>query len=109
MGRNYKQFSLEERGEIARLRADGQSLRQIATNLGRTASSVLRELKRNSGASVGYKPVYADDLAWGRRWRGSTGAPASSLPTRDEQAWGACPGVGRGDGYLRPSAKYKNP
>lgn len=71
MGRRYKQFSLEGRGEIARLRADGQSLRQIATNLGRTASSVSRELKRNSGASVGYLPVYADDLAWGRRWHGS--------------------------------------
>ena len=71
MGRNYKQFSLEERCEIARLRADGQSLRQIATSLGRAASSISREIKRNSGVQVGYKPTYADDLAWGRRWQGS--------------------------------------
>ena len=71
MGRNYKQFSLEERCEIARLHAYGQSLRQIAANLGRTASSVSREMKRNSGVQVGYTPAYADDLAWGRRWQGS--------------------------------------
>ena len=71
MGRNYKQFSLEERCEIARLRADGHSLRQIATSLGRAASSISREISRNSGVQVGYKPTYADDLAWGRRWQGS--------------------------------------
>lgn len=71
MGRNYRQFSLEERCEIARLHADGQSLRQIAAALDRAASSVSREVKRNSGVQVGYKPVYADDLAWGRRWHGS--------------------------------------
>ena len=70
MGRNYRQFSLEERCEIARLHADGQSLRQIAASLGRAASSVSREVRRNSGVQVGYKPVYADDLAWGRRWQG---------------------------------------
>lgn len=71
MGRTYKQFSLEERCEIARLRADGQSLRQIAATLGRAPSSIAREVSRNTGLKVGYKPGYADDLAWGRRWHGS--------------------------------------
>ena len=71
MGKRYKQFSLEERCEIARLRADGRSIRQIASALGRAASSVSREVRRNSGAQIGYKPVHADDLRWARRWRGS--------------------------------------
>jgi len=71
MGRTYKQFSLEERCELARLRADGRSIRQIAAALGRAPSSVSREVRRNTGAKVGYTPVHADDLQWGRRWRGS--------------------------------------
>lgn len=29
-----------------------------------------RELNRNRSRCDGYKPVYADDLAWARRWRG---------------------------------------
>jgi len=71
MGKRYKQFSLEERCELARLRADGRSIRQISAALGRAASSVSREIRRNSGAQVGYKPVHADELNWARRWRGS--------------------------------------
>jgi transposase, IS30 family len=71
MGKKYKQFSLEERCEIARLRADGQSIRQIAAALGRAASSISREVRRNGGSTVGYKPVHADELRWARRWRGS--------------------------------------
>lgn len=71
MGKKYNQFSLEERCEIARLQAGGQSIRKIAAALGRAASSVSREVRRNSGEAVGYKPVYADDRRWARRWRGS--------------------------------------
>lgn len=70
MGRTYTQLSLEERYEIARLRADGASIRKIATALDRAPSSVSREVKRNSGRSIGYSPSYADELRWGRRWRG---------------------------------------
>ena len=32
--------------------------------------TISRELKRNSGVQVGYKPAYADEQAWARRWRG---------------------------------------
>ena len=71
MGRRYEQLSLEERCTIASLRAEGWSIRQIATTLGRSASTIARELKRNSGNEVGYKPAYADEQAWARRWRGS--------------------------------------
>jgi IS30 family transposase len=71
MGQRYRQFSVEERCEIARLQAEGRSIRQIAAGLDRAPSSVARELKRNSGAAVGYKPVYAQEQARARRWSGS--------------------------------------
>ena len=71
MERSYKHFSMEERYEISHLREQGYSIRKIASALGRAASSVSRELKRNSGKTIGYKPSYADELCWARRWRGS--------------------------------------
>ncbi len=71
MGRKYRQFSVEERCEIARRRAAGESLRQIAAALDRQPSSVSRELRRNSGRKVGYQPSYAQKLAGSRRWQGS--------------------------------------
>jgi IS30 family transposase len=71
MGRSYRQFSIEERCEIARLSAEGASVRSIAAALDRSPSSVARELKRNGGSTVGYKPGYAEELARARRWSGS--------------------------------------
>src|SRR5580698_3168584 len=67
----YGQLSLEERCTIARLHQAGQSCRQIAAAMDRSASTICRELKRNVGAQVGYRPAYAEDQAWARRWRGS--------------------------------------
>jgi IS30 family transposase len=71
MGRGYAQLSLEERCTISRLQAEGGSIRQIAAALDRAPSTVARELKRNSGRQVGYKPTYADAQARARRWSGS--------------------------------------
>ena len=71
MGKNYEQITLEERCTIARLRQAGQSIRQIATALDRSPSSVSRELKRNHGTQVGYKPTYAQEQAAAHRWKGS--------------------------------------
>jgi transposase, IS30 family len=71
MGRGYKQLSLGERCAIARLQADGCSLRQIAAALDRPASTVSREIKRNRGRQVGYRPDYAEQQAQARRWTGS--------------------------------------
>lgn len=70
MGQRYRQFSAEERFEIARLRAEGRSIRQIAAGLDRAPSSVARELKRNSAAQAGYQPIYAQQQARARRWSG---------------------------------------
>ena len=71
MERSYRQFSIEERCEIARLSAAGCSIRQIAAALDRAPSSVGRELKRNGGSPSGYRPSYAQQQARARRWTGS--------------------------------------
>lgn len=72
MGKIYQQLSLEERCTIARLREAGQSIRQIAAALDRSASTISRELARNGTYSrQTYRPGHADEQAWARRWRGS--------------------------------------
>ena len=72
MDRTYHQLSLEERCQISELQKQGRSVRQIAAALGRSPSSISRELKRNAGSqAAGYRPSHADDLAWARRWTGS--------------------------------------
>jgi IS30 family transposase len=68
---NYRQLSIEERCEIARLHEGGQSIRQIAAALDRQPSTISRELSRNSGSKVGYRPTYAQNQAAARRWSGS--------------------------------------
>jgi transposase, IS30 family len=70
MGRTYKQLSLEDRCEIARLSANGSSIRQIAAALDRPPSTISRELKRNRGVQVGYKPSHAQQKMRARRWSG---------------------------------------
>ena len=68
---NYHQLSLEERCSIARLREAGQSIRKIAAALDREPSTIARELKRNSGSKVGYRPAYAQAQTAARRWTGA--------------------------------------
>lgn len=91
MGRRYGQLSLEERCEIARLQANGFSVRQIAAALDRPPSTVSRELKRNSGRQVGYKPAYAQEQTKARRWKGSRlereGALRQAVLDRLAQGW----------------------
>ena len=70
MGDRYRQLCLEERCSIARLREAGQSIRQIAAALDRTPSTIFRELKRNAGRQIGYKPGYAQQQTAARRWSG---------------------------------------
>jgi IS30 family transposase len=69
MGRTYQQLCLDDRCEIARLFANGSSVRQIAAALDRSASTISRELKRNRGAQVGYRSSYAQQQTQARRWK----------------------------------------
>lgn len=70
MGKNYTHLTPEEREAIAHLQREGKTLRQIGTTLDRSASSISRELKRNSQVK-GYNAYYAQERANARRWTGS--------------------------------------
>ncbi|KRA29869.1 MULTISPECIES: IS30 family transposase [unclassified Nocardioides] len=61
-------LSLEEREEISRGLAAGQSLRAIAAGLGRSPSTVTREVASNGGRSR-YRATVADQAAWARSMR----------------------------------------
>jgi IS30 family transposase len=71
MEQRYSQLSLDERIELARLQAEGSSIRQIAASLDRAPSTISRELKRNKAATQAYKPVVAQERTAARRWKGS--------------------------------------
>lgn len=71
MEQRYSQLSLDERIELARLQAEGSSIRQIAASLDRAPSTISRELKRNKTATKAYKPALAEERAAARRWKGS--------------------------------------
>ena len=60
---------LEERERLAASKAEGLSLRAIARQLGRAASTISRELRRNALPKGGYLPVHAEGCYRERRQR----------------------------------------
>jgi transposase, IS30 family len=62
-------LSQDERIEIADLRQAGCSLREIARQLGRSPSTISRELRRNAISEQDYRPFEAHRRATGRRAR----------------------------------------
>jgi transposase, IS30 family len=75
MSKSYSQLSLSERIELYGLHRAGQSVRSIATVLGRSPSTISRELRRNSQPTKawagGYQPERAQQLSQRRRrWDG---------------------------------------
>jgi transposase, IS30 family len=99
MGQRYEQLSLEERCTLSRLSEAGKTIRQIAAALDRAPSTVMRELKRNSGSQVGYQTVYAEQQANSRRWKGSRLLRDADLQnrvlTRLGQGWSPAQVAGR--------------
>jgi transposase, IS30 family len=91
MGEKYGHLSLDDRCEIARLSEAGKTIRQIAAAMDRSPSTIMRELKRNRGAQVGYRASYAEQQAKSRRWRGSRLVRSPGLQTevlkRLAQGW----------------------
>ncbi len=69
MGKTYDQLDIDERYEIYRLREAGVSLREIGRMMGRSASTISRELARDALPRGGYKPGSADRIALSRRRR----------------------------------------
>jgi IS30 family transposase len=72
---------LEEREEISRGIAAGRSIRRIARDLGRSPSTVSREIGRNGG-NQGYRASWADGRAWDRALRPKPCRLAHSAPLR---------------------------
>ena len=66
--RSETALTLAEREEISRAVAEGRSIRAIAAHLGRAASTVSREIKRNGGQEC-YRANQADAAAWDRALR----------------------------------------
>jgi IS30 family transposase len=64
-------LTLTEREEISRAVVVGQSIRSIATSLGRAPSTISREIKRN-GEQEYYRASQADQAAWDRTLRPKT-------------------------------------
>jgi transposase, IS30 family len=80
-------LSLAEREEIAVGLAAGQSFRQVAARLGRPASTVSREVRRNGMRGV-YRAVAAQAQAQFRAARPKTAKLAGSVVLREQvQAW----------------------
>lgn len=64
-------LTLAEREEISRSVATGQSVRSVATRLGRAPSTISREIMRNGGREC-YRASQADQAAWDRGHRPKT-------------------------------------
>jgi len=64
-------LTLAEREEISRGIAAGQTMRAIATGLGRAPSTISREISRNGGRRR-YRANQADEAAWQRAHRPKT-------------------------------------
>ena len=66
--RSARVLSLAEREEISRAMVGAQSIRSIAVSLGRSPSTISREIRRNEGPT-GYRANRADQVAWDRARR----------------------------------------
>ncbi len=76
-------LSLLERERLKDLVAEGMSIRQIAQAMGRSPSTISRELARNTVARGGYLPHTAHRLSVKRRERPRTAKLATEGPLRD--------------------------
>jgi transposase, IS30 family len=65
----YSHLTADERDRLADLKADGLSLQAIARALGRAASTISRELRRNALDSGAYRPQVAEGSYLLRRQR----------------------------------------
>jgi IS30 family transposase len=66
--RSERVLTLKEREEISRGLAVSESMREIAARIGRSASTVSREIRRHGGI-LQYRAAQADRMAWKRAAR----------------------------------------
>jgi IS30 family transposase len=87
--RAARQLSLADREEISRGLANGRSLREIACGLGRSASTVSREVRRHGGRDA-YRAGQAEECAWSRALRPKPCKLAQSARLREVVARKLC-------------------
>jgi IS30 family transposase len=75
-------LTFSEREEIAVARAGGESMRSIARRLGRSPSTISRELRRNGGGAGCYRATSAHALAYERASRPKPSKLAVNLALR---------------------------
>ena len=76
-------LTFAEREEIALARARGEAMRAIARRLGRSPSTISRELRRNADRSGGYRATTAHALAYERASRPKPAKLATNLRLRE--------------------------
>jgi len=81
MGTHYDQLDIDERYELYRLHEVGTALREIGRLMGRSSSTISRELRRNALPRGEYKPGSADRIALSRCRRPSRIERLSPLRT----------------------------
>lgn len=79
---HYQHLSIKERESIWEYRIKGKSIREIAKQLGRSPSTVSRELRRNQGKQ-GYRPSTAQEQYHARRIRSRRRRILCQGPLRD--------------------------
>ena len=79
--RSDRHLSLDEREEISRGLVEGISLREIADRLGRSPSTVSREVARNGGWER-YRATRADARAWREGGRPKVAKLTTNRPLR---------------------------
>lgn len=67
---SYTHFTLSERKYLQELLSEGYSMRKVAAFLGRSPSSVSREINRNKAKYKPHRPV--DNKYWYNSWRAQT-------------------------------------
>jgi IS30 family transposase len=73
MGQEYSSLKIEERTQLGVLRTQGLTQKQMAKQLGRSASTVSRELSRHRHAQHGYLAAAAQQQAGHRRAQAKAG------------------------------------
>lgn len=81
MGKQYDQLDIDERYELCRLHEAGKGVHEIGRLMGRSGSTISRELRRNALPVSGYRPVSADRMALARCRRQSRIERLSPLRT----------------------------
>ncbi|WP_427008246.1 IS30 family transposase [Pseudarthrobacter sp. H2] len=76
-------LSLRDRERIRDMKSQGSSIRAVAAALGRSPSSISREVSRNSHPVLGYQPYGAQRAAVARRSRPKTSKLSGNRRLRD--------------------------